>query len=117
MAPENPAMNDVQPVRNAARRPKAASRYTYSPPALGRTAASSGNDIAPAIASAPPAAHVPRKSAGFGALAATCGGVNRMPPPMTLDTMIAAASSGPSRRARDAGPVAVMKGPDYIAAL
>ena len=36
---------------------------------------------------------------------------------MTLETMMAAASNGPSRRARDAGPVAVMEGADYIAAL
>src|SRR5881398_2281418 len=32
--------------------------------------------------------------------AATWGGVKRMPPPITLDTMIAAASRGPSRRSR-----------------
>ena len=30
--------------------------------------------------------------------AATCGGVKRMPPPMTFETMMAAASSGPRRR-------------------
>ena len=41
IAPENPATKDVQPVRNAATRPYAASRYTYSPPALGLSAASS----------------------------------------------------------------------------
>ena len=64
-----------------------------------------------------PATQIARNHAGFGTRAATCGGVNRMPPPMTLETMIAAALNGPSRRARDAGPVAVMEGADYIAPL
>src|ERR1041384_2220083 len=41
-----------------------------------------------------------RKSAASGTSSATCGGVKRMPPPMTLETMMAAASSGPSRRSR-----------------
>ena len=41
IAPENPATNDVHPVRNAASGPNASRRYTYSPPALGRSAASS----------------------------------------------------------------------------
>jgi len=47
----------------------------------------------------PPTTQVARKSSGLGTLAATCGGVNRMPPPMTFETMIAAASRGPRRRA------------------
>src|SRR6476661_6924555 len=101
MAPVKPAINEVQPVRNAASRPNAASRYTYSPPALGRSPASSAYAIAPANASAPPATQVARNHIGCGTAAATCGGVNRMPPPMTLETMIAAASSGPRRRSRD----------------
>src|SRR5262245_28093352 len=109
IAPEKPATNDVQPVRNAASRPNAASRYTYSPPALGRTVASSAYAIAPANASAPPTAHVARNPVGLGTLSATCGGVKRMPPPITLDTMIAAASNGPNRRVRTAGPEAGMK--------
>src|SRR5258706_8752448 len=54
--------------------------------------------MAPANANAPPAIHAARNSSGCGIAAATWGGVNRMPPPITLDTMIAAASNGPSRR-------------------
>src|SRR5436190_14228925 len=101
MAPEKPATNDVQPLRNPAAGPYAAHRYTYSPPALGRTAASSAYAIAPANASAPPAIHVARNSDGRGTRAAICGGVKRMPPPITFETMIAAASIGPRRRARE----------------
>src|SRR5215207_9076651 len=54
--------------------------------------------MAPANASRPPTIHVARKGIAAGTDAAICGGVNRMPPPMTLETMIAAASSGPRRR-------------------
>src|SRR5688572_15546369 len=54
--------------------------------------------MAPANASAPPASHAARNHQGSGIAAATCGGVKRMPPPMTLATTIAAASQGPSRR-------------------
>src|SRR3954470_23959600 len=54
--------------------------------------------MAPAKASSPPATQVARNGNTAGTAAAICGGVNRMPPPMTLETMIAAASSGPSRR-------------------
>src|SRR4029453_15968671 len=50
MAPENPATNDVQPVRNAASGPNASRKYTYSPPARGRSADSSAYAIAPANA-------------------------------------------------------------------
>ena len=39
------------------------------------------------------------RATGFCTLAATCGGVNRIPPPITFETMIAAASYGPRRRA------------------
>src|SRR6266545_6771906 len=56
--------------------------------------------MAPANASRPPATHVERNSSALGTDAAICGGVNRMPPPITLETIIAAASSGPSRRSR-----------------
>src|SRR5712671_702424 len=94
-------MNEVQPERNAASDPNAWRRYTYSPPARGRNAASSAYAIAPANARAPPANQVARNHNGCGTTAATCGGVNRMPPPITLDTMIAAASTGPSRRSSD----------------
>ena len=41
MAPENPATNDVHPVRNPATGPYASRRYIYSPPASGRSGASS----------------------------------------------------------------------------
>ena len=41
IAPEKPATNDVQPLRNPASGPKASRKYTYSPPARGRSAASS----------------------------------------------------------------------------
>ena len=54
MAPENPATNDVHPLRNPVSGPKASRRYTYSPPAFGRSAASSAYAMAPAKASAPP---------------------------------------------------------------
>ena len=36
-----------------------------------------------------------------GTAAAICGGVNRMPPPMTFDTMIAPASNAVRRRSSD----------------
>src|SRR5215470_2708759 len=49
-------------------------------------------------ASRPPAIHVERNSSALGTAAATLGGVKRMPPPITFETMIAAASKGPSRR-------------------
>jgi hypothetical protein len=41
IAPEKPATNDVQPLRNPVSGPNASRRYTYSPPAFGRSAASS----------------------------------------------------------------------------
>src|SRR6266850_7740887 len=112
IAPENPATNDVQPVRKAAARPNAASRYTYSPPASGRITASSAYAMAPAKASAPPAIQVARNSHGFGTFDAMPGEKNRMPPPMTLEMMIAAASKGPSRRASVVGAAGVTRG-DY----
>src|SRR5258708_24859094 len=81
IAPEKPATNDVQPVRKAASRPKAARRYTYSPPARGRSAASSAYAIAPAKARSPPAIHLERNSHGRGTVAATsCCGYQRTPP-------------------------------------
>src|SRR5438876_12423246 len=98
MAPENPATNEVQPVRNAARRPNAASRYTYSPPARGRNVASSAYAIAPANASAPPTSHVDRNSQGLGTVAATSVGEKRMAPPIRYETMMAAGSYGTRRR-------------------
>src|SRR5687768_3296180 len=100
MAPVKPAMKDVHPVRNAARLPNASRRYTYSPPARGRNAASSAYAMAPANASAPPAIQAVRNQKAFGIAAATRGGVKRMPPPITLATMMAAASNGPSRLSR-----------------
>ena len=98
MAPEKPATNDVQPVRNAASGPNASRRYTYSPPARGRSAASSAYAIAPAKASSPPASHTDRYISPPCTPAAITGGVNRMPAPMTLETMMAAPSNGPRRR-------------------
>src|SRR3954447_22012732 len=59
-APENPATKDVQPVRNAVMGPNASRRYTYSPPARGRMAASSADAVAPTNASAPPQIHTAR---------------------------------------------------------
>src|SRR5688572_30012925 len=41
IAPENPAMNDVQPERNPAVSPNASRRYTYSAPPRGNRVASS----------------------------------------------------------------------------
>src|SRR5688572_4800970 len=101
IAPAKPAMNDVHPVMNPASGPYASRRYTYSPPARGRSAASSAYAIAPKNASTPPAIHVERNHVGCGTSDATKGGENRMPPPMTLATMMAAASNGPSRLSRD----------------
>src|SRR5688572_17850251 len=56
-------------------------------------------------ASAPPAAHTDRKSQALGTSSATAGDVNRMPPPITFETMTAAASSGPRRRSSAVGAV------------
>src|SRR4051794_55213 len=106
IAPENPATNDVQPVKNAAAGPNASRRYTYSPPAFGRSAASSAYDIAPANASTPPASHAPIMRPGCGTSVATMAGVRKMPLPMTFETMMAAASSVPSRRSRSGGGAA-----------
>src|SRR5688572_28521234 len=54
--------------------------------------------MAPANARRPPTIQMARNGRAEGTEAATWGGVKRMPPPMTLETMMAAASSGPSRR-------------------
>jgi hypothetical protein len=86
---------------NPASGPYASRRYTYSPPARGRKAASSAYATAPKNASTPPAIHVDRNQRGCGTNEATAGGKNRMPAPMTLATMMAAASNGPSRLSRD----------------
>src|SRR5688572_17441484 len=56
--------------------------------------------MAPAKASSPPAAQVERNGRAAGTEAAICGGVKRMPPPITLETISAAASRGPRRRSR-----------------
>src|SRR5688572_3957124 len=56
--------------------------------------------MAPANASAPPATHRPRYIHGLGTRPAMNGGANRIVPPMTLETMMAAPSSGPRRRSR-----------------
>src|SRR5439155_8039086 len=84
-----------------------------SPPAWGRTPARAPYAIAPANGGAPPAIHAARNHTGSGTLAATCGGVNRMPPPITFETMIAAASNGPNRRASDARPLDIKGRRDY----
>ena len=107
MAPVNPATNEVQPVRNAASGPNASRRYTYSPPARGRSADSSAYAIAPANASAPPRNHIHSIADGAGTSCATMIGTKKMPPPMTFDTTIAAASNGPSRRSSDGETAAV----------
>src|SRR5437868_2860945 len=101
MAPEKPATNEVQPLRNPAAGPYAAHRYTYSPPALGRSAASSAYAIAPAKASAPPSTQTSRMARASETSPATRIGTKKMPPPMTLETTMAAASKGPSRRSSD----------------
>src|SRR5688572_25549009 len=80
IAPAKPATNDVHPVMNPARGPYASRRYTYSPPARGRNAASSAYATAPKNASTPPATHVERNQKGCGTIDATVGGKNRMPP-------------------------------------
>src|SRR6476659_3941059 len=109
MAPEKPATNEVHPVRNAASGPNASRKYTYSPPARGRSAESSAYAIAPAKASAPPSNQIQRIAAGLPTICATMIGTKKMPPPMTFEMTIAAASMGPSRRSsvdEDAGGVA-----------
>ena len=100
IAPEKPATNDVQPVRNPASGPYASRRYTYSPPAFGRSAASSAYAIAPANDSAPPTSQISRKLRASGRSCATMMGTKKIPPPMTFETTMAAASSGPRRRSR-----------------
>src|SRR5215831_8795501 len=97
-------MNDVHPVRNAAIGPYASRMYTYSPPACGRIAPSSAYAIAPAKASAPPTAHAPSSAEGRGTSCATMTGTKKIPPPITLEITIAAASRWPRRRWRPPGP-------------
>src|SRR5688572_25159659 len=66
--------------------------------------------MAPAKASAPPATHSPRYIHGFGTRPAMNGGAKRIVPPITLETMIAAPSSGPRRRSRvDCASVAIQR--------
>src|SRR3974390_2388736 len=74
--------------------------YTYSPPACGRIAPSSAYAIAPANASAPPASHAPSIADRCGTRCAPMTGTKKIPPPMTLEMTMAAASTGPSRRWR-----------------
>src|SRR6185295_4314809 len=101
IAPEKPATNDVQPLRKAAEGPYASRRYTYSPPACGLRAASSAYAIAPVKANAPPMTQTARIWRASPTSWATMIGTKKMPPPMTLDTTIAAASRGPSRRSSE----------------
>src|SRR4029078_151522 len=54
--------------------------------------------MAPANASAPPSSHTHRIADGLPAICATMIGTKKMPPPMTLEMTMAAASMGPSRR-------------------
>src|SRR5512137_1298476 len=53
--------------------------------------------MAPARDSRPPSIHSPKSTPGCGTSPATICGTKKMPPPMTFETTIAAASSGPSR--------------------
>src|SRR5512140_2337363 len=59
--------------------------------------------MAPANASAPPATHTPIIARGCGTSCATMTGTKKMPPPITFEMTIAAASSGPSRRSSATG--------------
>src|SRR5688572_33304362 len=66
--------------------------------------------MAPMKASTPPATHAIKNHVASGIAAATAGERNRMPPPMTLATMMAAASKGPRRRSRTWGSLVVVVG-------
>ena len=92
IAPLKPATKEVHPVRKPARprRPRE-DRHTPRPPS-GASAASSAYAIAPMNASTPPATHASRNQGASGTAAATAGDLKRIPPPMTLATMMAAAS-------------------------
>src|SRR5262245_58397675 len=57
--------------------------------------------MAPAKANAPPTAHTKRIARGSGTSCATRIGTKKIPLPITFETMMAAASSGPSRRSSD----------------
>src|SRR5512141_928775 len=59
--------------------------------------------MAPANDSSPPSSHTPSSAHGCGAMPATIWGTKKMPPPMTFETTIAAASSTPSRGSRRVG--------------
>src|SRR5215831_1129107 len=56
--------------------------------------------MAPASASAPPATHSASIGRGSGTSCATITGTKKMPPPMTFEITIAAASNAPSLRLR-----------------
>src|SRR5215212_6584259 len=56
--------------------------------------------MAPASASAPPTIHTASIAPGEGTSWATSTGTKKMPPPMTLEITMAAASNGPSLRWR-----------------
>src|SRR5580765_1990553 len=65
--------------------------------------------MAPANASAPPRSHTQRIAVGLPTICATMIGTKKMPPPMTFEMTMAAASTGPSRRSsaeEDAGGIA-----------
>src|SRR5262245_15000392 len=57
--------------------------------------------MAPARASPPPASHTRMIELASGRICATMLGTKKLPPPMTLETTIAAASKGPRRRSSE----------------
>src|SRR5881394_886333 len=59
--------------------------------------------MAPASASAPPASQTASIGPGLGTSCATMTGTKKIPPPMTFEMTMAAASSAPRRRSRRAG--------------
>src|SRR4051794_24046160 len=58
--------------------------------------------MAPANENAPPTSHTNNSARESDTERATRMGTKKMPPPMTLETTMAAASSGPSRRSSEA---------------
>src|SRR5512141_208453 len=72
--------------------------------------------MAPANDSSPPSSHTPSSAHGCGAMPATIWGTKKMPPPMTFETTIAAASSAPSRGSTRVGGdgLDVLRGHSYV---
>ncbi len=90
MGAENPAKNEIQPLRKAQPGPHASLRYAYSPPARGMFMPNSAYAKQPARATIPPTTQMPRTNSGRPKSPARNPVVVKMPVPIMFDTTRAA---------------------------